>query len=133
MFLLAGALVLSSNKRLGGASLSDCESQYMGLPLAGQEASFWSQLTGEMDGVEREENKKWITLLTESLSPKALAENPVYHSRSKHFEANSDARYVNLCWYIPVPVRRTDACPEVPVLGFAPPPKFTLHYFMLCG
>lgn len=40
-----------------------------------------------MDGVEREEDKKGITLLTDSQSAKALAENPVYHGRSNHIRA----------------------------------------------
>ena len=42
---------------------------------------------GEMDGVEREEERKGIRLLTDSQSAKALAENPVYHGRSKHILA----------------------------------------------
>ena len=59
----------------------------MGLTMAAQEASFLSQLKGEMDGVEREEERKGIRLLTDSQSAKALAENPVYHGRSKHILA----------------------------------------------
>ena len=59
----------------------------MGLTLAAQEASFLSQLKGEMDGVEREVDRKGIRLLTDSQSAKALAENPVYHGRSKHILA----------------------------------------------
>ena len=49
----------------------------MGLTLAAQEASFLSQLKGEMDGVEWEKDKKGIRLLTDNQSAKAPAENPV--------------------------------------------------------
>ena len=87
VFISAGAAVSWSSKRLGSASLSSCESEYMGLTLAAQEASFLSQLKGEMDGVEKEEDRKGIRLLTDSQSAKALAENPVYHGRSKHILA----------------------------------------------
>ena len=59
----------------------------MGLTLAAQEANFLSLLKGEMDGVEREEDRKGIRLLTVSQFAKARAENPVYHGRSKHILA----------------------------------------------
>lgn len=39
-----------------------------------------------MDGVEREEDKKRITLLTDSHFATALAENPDYYGRSKHIQ-----------------------------------------------
>ena len=42
VFISAGAAVSWSSKRLGSASLSSCESEYMGLTLAAQEASFLS-------------------------------------------------------------------------------------------
>ena len=60
VFISAGNAVSWSSKRLGSASLSSCESEYMGLTLAAQEASFLSQLKGEMDGVEREVDRKGI-------------------------------------------------------------------------
>ena len=66
VFISAGAAVSWSSKRLGSASLSSCESEYMGLTLAAQEASFLSQLKGEMDGVEKEEDGKGIRILTDS-------------------------------------------------------------------
>ena len=46
VFISAGAAVSWSSKRLGSASLSSCE--YIGLPLAAQEASFLTQLKGGM-------------------------------------------------------------------------------------
>ena len=57
VFISTRAAVSWSSKRLGSASLSSCELEYMGLTLAAQEASFLSQLKGEMDGVEREVDK----------------------------------------------------------------------------
>ena len=41
-------------------------------------------MKGEMYGVNGEVKVKCIDLLTDSQSAKSLAENPVYHGRSKH-------------------------------------------------
>ena len=46
VFMSACGAVLWCSKRLGGASLSSCELEYLGLTLAAQEASFLSQLKG---------------------------------------------------------------------------------------
>ena len=59
----------------------------MGLTLAAQEASYLGELKGEMDGVRGGAGVKCIELLTDSQSAKSLAENPVYHGRSKHIRA----------------------------------------------
>ena len=59
----------------------------MGLTLAAQEASYLGELKGEMYGESGEANVKCIDLLTDSQSAKSLAENPVFHGRSKHIRA----------------------------------------------
>ena len=67
--------------------MSSCAIEYMGLTQATQEATFLCQLEGEMDGVNKEEDRKGVRLLIDSQSAKALATNPVYHGRSKHILA----------------------------------------------
>ena len=58
----------------------------MGLTLATQEASNLGELQSEMyrDMGSKKVPIKCIDLLTDSQSAKSLAENPVYHGRSKH-------------------------------------------------
>ena len=61
----------------------------MGLTLAAQEASYLGELHSEMyrDIDSKDRSIKYIDLLTDSESAKSLAENPVYHGRSKHILA----------------------------------------------
>ena len=61
----------------------------MGLTLAAQEASYLGELQSEMyrDIGSDDKTIKCIDLLTDSQSAKSLAENPVYHGRSKHILA----------------------------------------------
>ena len=59
----------------------------MGLTLAAQEASYLGELRGEVYGVNGSVNVKCIDLLTDSQSAKSLAENLVFHGRSKHIRA----------------------------------------------
>ena len=87
VFISRGAPVSWVSKRVGSDSLSSCETEYMGLTLAAQEASYLGDLKGEMYGVNGEVKVKCIDLLTDSQSAKSLAENPVFHGRSKHIRA----------------------------------------------
>ena len=61
----------------------------MGLTLAAQEASYMRELQSEIyrDIGSMKAAVKCIDLLTDSQSAKLLAENPVYHGRSKHILA----------------------------------------------
>ena len=61
----------------------------MGLTLAAQEASFLGELQAEMhmDVGEKKVVVKCIDLITDSQSAKSMAENSVYHGRSKHILA----------------------------------------------
>ena len=85
VFMSGGAPVSWASKRVGNGSLSSCETEYMGLTLAAQESCYLGELRAEMYGVA---GKKLVVqpmdLLTDSRSAKSLAENPVYHGRSKH-------------------------------------------------
>ena len=78
-----------ASKRVGNGSLSSCETEYMGLTLAAQEASYLSELQSEMfqDIGKGKPVVKCIDLMTDSQSAKSLAENPVFHGRSKHILA----------------------------------------------
>ena len=58
---------------------SSCESEYVGLSEAGNEAIYLQQLQGEMRiGTEK------VLLLGDNESSLKLAMNPVFHQRSKH-------------------------------------------------
>ena len=70
VFMSGDAPVSWASKRVGSDSLSSCETEYMGLTLAAQEASYLGELTGEMDGVSGEAKVKCIELLTDSQSAK---------------------------------------------------------------
>ena len=87
VFMSGGAPVSWASKRVGSDSLSSCETEYMGLTLAAQEASYLGDLMGEMYGGKGKSSVKRIELMTDSQSAKSLAENPVYHGRSKHIRA----------------------------------------------
>ena len=89
VFMSGGAPVSWASKRLGSGSLSSCETEYMGMTLAAQEACYLGELRAEMyrDIGKKKVGVKCIDLLTDSQSAKSLAENPVYHGRSKHILA----------------------------------------------
>ena len=58
---------------------SSCESEYVGLSEAGNEAVYLQQLQGEM-----RIGKQSVLSLGENESSLKLAMNPVFHQRSKH-------------------------------------------------
>ena len=89
IFMSGEGLVSWASKRVGNGSLSSCETEYMGLTLAAQEASYIGELQSEMyrDIGSDDKSIKCIDFLTDSQSAKSLAENPVYHGRSKHILA----------------------------------------------
>ena len=79
--LSAGAAIAWGSKRVGNASLRSCETEYMGLTMAAQEASLMIRLKWEMDGVSEEKDKvrTTVVVLTDNHSVMSLAENTVYH------------------------------------------------------
>ena len=88
VFMSGGAPVSWASKRVGNGSLSSCETEYMGLTLAAQEACYLGDFRAEMYGnIGKKREVKCIDLLTDNQSAKSLAENPVYHGRSKHILA----------------------------------------------
>ena len=89
VLMSSGAPISWASKRVGNGSLSSCETEYMGLTLAAQEASYLGELQSEMyrDIGSKKGAVKCIDLLTDSQFAKSLAENPVYHGRSRHILA----------------------------------------------
>ena len=70
---------------MGNGSLSSCQTEYMGLTLTAQESCYLGELRSEMYGESgKKKVVKSMDQLTDSQSAKSLAENPVYHGRSKH-------------------------------------------------
>jgi hypothetical protein len=90
VFMSAGGAISWQSKFVGNQTLSSCETEYLAFTMAAQEASFLSQLQHELRGGEwaqQEVPTQVITLKTDSQSAKALVDNPVWHSRSKHILA----------------------------------------------
>ena len=90
VFMSAGGAISWQSKFVGNDTLSSCETEYLALAMAAQEASFLGQLQFEIKGGEfaaNEVERSVIVLRTDSESAKALVENPIYHSRTKHILA----------------------------------------------
>ena len=79
VFMSAGAAVSWRSSMMKVVTHSSCESEYVGLSEAGNEAIYLQQLQGEMRiGTEK------VLLLGDNESSLKLAMNPVFHQRSKH-------------------------------------------------
>ena len=85
VFLSAGGAVSWQSKLVPNASLSSCESEYMALSMAGQEASYLRQLQMEILGTAAV--PKPIRVLLDSQPAIDIVHNPVYHARSKQILA----------------------------------------------
>ena len=85
VFLSAGGAISWQSKLVGNASLSSCESEYMGLAMAGQEASFLRQLQLQMEGAAGVPAP--VRVYTDSKPALDLVNNPVYHARTKQILA----------------------------------------------
>ena len=79
VFLSAGAAISWSSSMVQNVTHSSCESEYVGLSDARNEAMHLSQLQEEM-GID----KKGVLLLRDNESSLKLAKNPVFHQRSKY-------------------------------------------------
>ena len=79
VFLSAGAAVSWRSSMMKLVTHSSCESEYVGLSEAGNEAVYLNQLQGEM-----KIGKMSVLLLGDNESSLKLAMNPVFHQRSKH-------------------------------------------------
>ena len=79
VFLSAGAAISWRSSMMKLVTHSSCESEYVGLSEAGNEAVYLQQLQGEMCI-----GKTSVLLLGDNESSLKLAMNPVFHQRSKH-------------------------------------------------
>ena len=79
VFMSAGAAISWRSSMMKLVTHSSCESEYVGLSEAGNEAVYLHQLQGEM-----KIGKGSVLLLGDNESSLKLALNPVFHQRSKH-------------------------------------------------
>ena len=85
VILSAGGPVSWQSKLLGNASLSSCESEYMGFSAAAQEVSFLRQLQLQMQGDVGVGVP--VKVLVDSQPALDIVHNPVYHARTKQILA----------------------------------------------
>ena len=79
VFLSAGAAISWRSSMMKLVTHRSCESEYVGLSEAGNEAVYLQQLQDEMCI-----GKEGVLILGDNESSLKLAENPVFHQRSKH-------------------------------------------------
>ena len=79
VFLSAGAAVSWRSSMMKVVTHSSCESEYVGLSESGNEAIYLNQLQGELNV-----GGPSVLLYGDNESSLKLAENPVFHQRSKH-------------------------------------------------
>ena len=81
VFLSGGAAVSWRSGMMKLVTHSSCESEYVGLSEAANEAVYLNQLQGEL-GI----GKKGVLLMGDNESSLKLATNPVFHQKSKHIQ-----------------------------------------------
>src|SRR5260370_42269010 len=81
-FIFCGAVIAWLAKKQPTIALSSTEAEYMALTHTGKEAVFLNHLFNNI----RISHSTPITLLIDNQSAIALAENPIFHARSKHIE-----------------------------------------------
>ena len=78
-----GPLISWKSKKQNTVALSTCEAEYIALAMAIQEAIYLNQLLSDMKGVK---SNNLIKIHVDNQAAIALANNPVYHQRSKHID-----------------------------------------------
>uniref|UniRef100_A0A034WRD0 Retrovirus-related Pol polyprotein from transposon TNT 1-94 n=1 Tax=Bactrocera dorsalis TaxID=27457 RepID=A0A034WRD0_BACDO len=82
-FTLAGCVFSWESKKQVTVALSSTEAEYMALSAAAKEAVYLKNLLREIDCYN---SKRALTMYGDNLSSQHLAQNPVYHNRSKHID-----------------------------------------------
>jgi transposase InsO family protein len=82
VFILGGAAISWKSKKQASVALSSTQAEYMALSEAGKEAVWLRGLLKELG----QEQSKPTVIFNDNISSQALAENPVYHDRSKHID-----------------------------------------------
>ena len=100
VFMSGGAAISSRSSMMRVVTYSSCESEYVGLSESGNEVVYLQQLQGEL-GI----GKEGVLLMGDNESSLKLAENPVFHQKSKHillkYHSLRDkvaAGVIELCW-----------------------------------
>ena len=83
VFMSAGGAVSWGSKLQEVVALSSCEAEYMGLTYAAQEGIYLRQLQDELEEGAKG-RKESLQLLADNQASIKLANNPVFHKRSKH-------------------------------------------------
>ena len=78
-----GSAISWKTKKQATVALSSCESEYMALCLATQEAVYLSSLVNDMSLSQKTEP---VVINVDNQGAIALAKNPVHHNRSKHID-----------------------------------------------
>ena len=79
-----GPAISWKSKKQQTVALSSCESEYMALCAATQEAIYLSQLYNDLNIVEK--SIEPVVVNVDNQGTIALAKNPVHHNRSKHID-----------------------------------------------
>lgn len=100
IFMSAGAAISWRSSMMRVVTYSSCESEYVGLAEASNEAVYLQQLQEEMVI-----GKESVLLFGDNESSLKLAENPVFHQRSKHIRLRYHSirdrvaeGLIELCW-----------------------------------
>ena len=79
---LGGNLIAWSSRKQGLVARSTAESEYRAMALCAAEITWISSLLSEL----KLEMQRTPTILSDSTSAAAIATNPVFHSKTKHFK-----------------------------------------------
>ena len=86
MFISAGTAISSRSSLLETVTHNSCESEYVALSYAGNEAMYLGQMQAEL-GIEKlGVGGRAVLVLGDNESSMKLAEDPIFHRRSKHIE-----------------------------------------------
>ena len=90
MFFMAGGPIAWESKKMATVCQSSCESEYLALNSAAKMPCFLQNFYNELFRDLKCEItlccKLETTVFTDSQSAKTLAENPIFHAKTKHIE-----------------------------------------------
>ncbi|MCO5576489.1 hypothetical protein L7F22_030299 [Adiantum nelumboides] len=84
MFSLGSAAITWSNKKQPTVALSSAEAEYIGAAMAACEVAWLELLLGDL----RIQVQRPIDIHCDNLSSIQLAQNPVFHAKTKHIEVD---------------------------------------------
>lgn len=81
-FMLSGSTITWESRKQATVALSSTEAEYMALSDATKEGIYLRKLFNELN----DENIEKVSILTDNKESIKLAENPVFHKRTKHID-----------------------------------------------